>query len=110
MYPRALFATALLVALPVVSASASDDSRDGAKDGGGRATQGAVAGGGGRAASGAAAGTVALEGVQEKTAETPATDSNAASNAETHVTGDNLQTARKPDESPFSEIKILPSF
>jgi DedD protein len=33
----------------------SDDSRDDAKDGGGRATQGAVAGGGGRAASGTAA-------------------------------------------------------
>ncbi len=26
------------------------------------------------------------------------------------TTGDNLQTARKPDETPFSEIKILPSF
>ena len=30
--------------------------------------------------------------------------------AETRVTADNLQTARKPDETPFSDIKILPSF
>lgn len=26
------------------------------------------------------------------------------------TTDDPLQTARKPDETPFSEIKILPSF
>ena len=26
------------------------------------------------------------------------------------ATDDPLQTARKPDETPFSEIKILPSF
>lgn len=30
--------------------------------------------------------------------------------AETRATADNLQAARKPDETPFSDIKILPSF
>ncbi len=30
--------------------------------------------------------------------------------AETRVTADNLQAARKPDEVPFKDIKILPSF
>lgn len=107
MYPRALFATALLVALPVVSASASDDSRDDARDGGrsgqsmpSRGTTPSLEGGG----------KAAPEGVQEKNVSTPTTDSSVASSVETHVTGDNLQTARKPDESPFSEIKILPSF
>jgi hypothetical protein len=30
--------------------------------------------------------------------------------AETRVTTDNIQAARKPDEIPFNDIKILPSF
>ena len=30
--------------------------------------------------------------------------------AETPVAADNLQAARKPDETPFGDIKILPSF
>jgi len=78
MYPRVLSATALLAALSVVGASASDDA--------------------------------APERVQEKTINAPAAGTDVTPAAETNVTGDNLQTARKPDETPFSEIKILPSF
>lgn len=34
----------------------------------------------------------------------------SAPTAETRVTADNIQAARKPDEMPFNDIKILPSF
>lgn len=33
-----------------------------------------------------------------------------ATQVEPRASNDNLQTARRPDEFPFSEIKILPSF
>ena len=42
------------------------------------------------------------EAPQRSEAPAPPTDA--------RTTDDNLQTARKPDEAPFSEIKILPSF
>ena len=42
------------------------------------------------------------EAPQRSESPTPPTDM--------RTTDDNLQTARKPDETPFSEIKILPSF
>lgn len=77
MKPRALFATALIVAFPVVSPFAADE--------------------------------VAPDRIQETTNPPPITDANITG-AESHAVPDNLQAARKVDESPFSDIKILPSF
>lgn len=42
--------------------------------------------------------------------ETPQRSELPAPPTDVHTTDDPLQTARKPDETPFSEIKILPSF
>ncbi len=53
---------------------------------------------------------VAPERIREKTANVPLTDADATPTGNAPVTGDALQTARKPDESPFRDIKILPSF
>lgn len=44
----------------------------------------------------------AIESPQPPEASTPPIDA--------RTVDDPLQTARKPDEAPFSEIKILPSF
>jgi hypothetical protein len=55
-----------------------------------------------------AAETVADRGRDITEAQKPAEASTAA--AQTPVAADNLQAARKPDETPFSDIKILPSF
>ena len=42
--------------------------------------------------------------------ETPQQSEPSAPPTDVRTANDNLQTARKPDETPFSEIKILPSF
>ena len=42
--------------------------------------------------------------------ETPQQSEPSAPPTDARTANDNLQTARKPDETPFSEIKILPSF
>lgn len=102
---RALLATALLVVFPVVCAFAADDPRNGGKI----------------AAPGTAVGEAAPERIQEKTSQPSAVDTvapppvNASDDGidtagTTSGTKDNLQTARKPDESPLRDIRILPSF
>ena len=47
---------------------------------------------------------------ERNTAETPLRSEPPAPPVDARATNDNLQAARKPDETPFSEIKILPSF
>lgn len=42
--------------------------------------------------------------------ETPQRSESSAPPTDMRTADDNLQTARKPDETPFNEIKILPSF
>lgn len=76
MNRRALFATVLLVATPVVCSFAADDAAS-------RRPQDGAA---------------------------PTATVGAPAPTETPVATDNLQAARKPEESPFSEVKILPSF
>lgn len=56
-----------------------------------------------------AADEVAADRTQETTSLPPITDADTTG-IETRAAGDNLQAARKADELPFSEIKILPSF
>jgi hypothetical protein len=57
-----------------------------------------------------AADDTSSERAQEKTTVAPSPEAEAPAAGDTRAAADNLQTARKPDESPFSEIKILPSF
>ncbi|MBI3575088.1 MAG: hypothetical protein HY083_05490 [Gammaproteobacteria bacterium] len=47
---------------------------------------------------------------ERNTTETPRRSESPAPPTDARAADDNLQTARKPDEAPFSEIKILPSF
>ena len=47
---------------------------------------------------------------ERNTTEAPQRSESPAPPTDTRTANDNLQTARKPDEAPFSEIKILPSF
>jgi len=47
---------------------------------------------------------------ERNTAEAPPRSESPAPPTDARTANDNLQTARKPDETPFSEIKILPSF
>ncbi len=47
---------------------------------------------------------------ERNTAEAPPRSESPAPPTDARTINDNLQTARKPDETPFSEIKILPSF
>ena len=42
--------------------------------------------------------------------EAPQRSESPAPPTDARTANDNLQTARKPDETPFNEIKILPSF
>jgi hypothetical protein len=42
--------------------------------------------------------------------ETPQRSESSAPPTDMRTTDDPLQTARKPDEAPFNEMKILPSF
>lgn len=56
-----------------------------------------------------AADEVAADRARETTGLPPIADADAT-DIETRAAGDNLQAARKADELPFGEIKILPSF
>jgi len=47
---------------------------------------------------------------ERNTTEAPQRSESPAPPTDARAANDNLQTARKPDETPFNEIKILPSF